>query len=207
MNVRVQVAVRCLACEMLSSYTCGRSYVVSSLTFYVASISSLSRLYIPYLLQIGGLCLFIYVLKCPILICIPVFICVQRSYLYVYVCVSVCAVQAHSSATKCCCVVALLPLPQKHCSSLNCCCPTTTFPALFFLSDSELGPLVPPDITLLPPTGCWQFCGSRVIRKKSFPVDRLLNRNLLHSACRLSSGNPSQRHSTPALQSYKKKFI
>lgn len=122
-----------------------------------------SKLFIPYLLQIGGLCL-CYI--CIHSICaqssyfvrrISVFICVKVFSVCVCMCVSVCS----SSSFKCCyllllffcchrnTIVAKLPLLPRY--FISC--------SLFPLSDSELG-LVPPHITPLPPTGCWQFCSS-----------------------------------------------
>lgn len=94
--------------------------------------------------------------------CIPVFICVKTVLcmcMYVCRCALSELILVLQSAVVCCCsspaaietlVVAklLLPLP---CYLISC--------SLFFLSDSKLGS-VPPHITPLPPTGCWQFCSS-----------------------------------------------
>lgn len=109
----VRCQFRRQACETPSGCVtlCSRPFVPSSLTFYVASISSrancTSHVYCKLEVYV---CVYICAQASNFVICITVSICV-KVYMCMYVCVSVCAVQAHSSATKCCRVAALLLLP------------------------------------------------------------------------------------------------
>lgn len=148
---------------MISGYvhSCSQCHVVFSFTFYVASSQASCTSHIYCKLEVY-VCLYM---------CSSVQFCVLYSRFHLCedvlcMCMYVCALSEVilllKSAVMCCCS---LPAAIETLQQLNgCCCPVTSFPALFFLSNSEVG-LYPPHTTPLPPTGCWQFCSSLVEKK------------------------------------------
>lgn len=102
-----------------------------------------------------------------------------------------CAVQTHSSATECCCVAALLLLCYRNtvvtklllllpCYLMSC----SLFPKWLRTRPRPSSHSTPYRL-LAALQAAWS-------RSQLIPVDRHLNRRLLHSVCRLTSGNPSR---------------